>query len=883
MYTDEDTFNKYCLASSSSFFFGKSKRHPRNFIWRVLQESRVLELRCVDLSKRNREEREASLTIQLLFPNAIKRGGVALADAEDQDAISVIALTHVNELYTFTIRKDFFCHVTASEEDISRWCKTSKPATFSISTPHNLIAASSLQLVVSLSDGRLLQLTRKKEEDGSKWHETTYGDGQWTSSLRGLVRWQGSNTVKFDGATLEQGTPVAMALSPDKKHIFAVCLNHTLRIWSPNKATSVFSKDLLWQHREPHDVPKVMLDPGSSNVLQVFEADGSIEGDLYYAATFSPHDFGHFTFWGIRDPDHGDRGVRDLFSEHSLKPPDPDPSPESKAIWKVADFKIKGGHRGQQSEMWVLMRSNRHHKLYSLKFQMEDLPDLWQSNWTMVASETLDETPVPHLSDVDPEDAIDKWPQFLLTPGQYPKHVLETALAMYCSERSVSPPPTKASLKERMCLAITLRVNDTIPGNDFNKYREAMDEEWTVLWQEIRDLDRSRWEISALAYDEHTEIPYIAFADGVSVIRTCDKVEIIAQNSSATLGKSVGMLEWPSIEVDQGKEPKLPDEIAVIVEAATMFRQSFSYGLRQSCGSILAEELWLQPSYSVPLRIQSFYDRCNFAAEISISQIENLAKTLKHIGGYDGLDTDTFFALLDEMSHSMPPEDSGLVHTTFGRGVLVDGAREMIALRERLLFDLLVLVVFVDMETDRKDWPMLSFDANTIYEALLERLKQYQIMRWLAKNTRAEKSKDVSRPATTKATSTDAASNDQSRISTVLEDLFALPLPAQPHNTQSQSEALTYTVHDLLQWTLGGDADISLDDVQVYVQCNLLANNNIDLASDFLRYQPCTEWATYIKGRLYLVKGEFTEAAIYFKKAAFKLCKSTHLRRAPHS
>lgn len=222
-----------------------------------------------------------------------------MAEAEDQDVLSVFALTKGNELYTFTIRRDFFCHAAASEEDISRWCKASKPATFSISTPHSLIAASSLQLIVSLSDGRLLQLTRKKEEDGLKWHESTYGDGQWASSLRGLVRWQGSNTVKYNDTTLEQGTPTAMILSPDKKHIFAVCLNHSLRIWNPNKATSVFSKDLLWQHREPHEIPKVMLDPGNSNVLQVFEAGGSIEGDLYYAVTFSSHDFGQFKFWGF--------------------------------------------------------------------------------------------------------------------------------------------------------------------------------------------------------------------------------------------------------------------------------------------------------------------------------------------------------------------------------------------------------------------------------------------------------------------------------------------------------------------------------------------------------------------------------------------------------
>ena len=208
-----------------------------------------------------------------------------------------------------------------------------------MSTPHCLVSGGSSRLVIALTDGRLLQLMRDKD-DGSRWRESVYGNGRWGASLRGLVRWQGSNTVRYDGAVLEQSTPIAMAVSPDSKHIFAVCLNHTLCVWNPNKAASVFSKDLLWQNREPHDVPKFMLDPANMNILRLFQATSAADGDLYYAVTFSPHDFGQFKFWGVRDPDHGEMGIRDLFPESTLNAPDPDPSPDSKAIWKVADFKV---------------------------------------------------------------------------------------------------------------------------------------------------------------------------------------------------------------------------------------------------------------------------------------------------------------------------------------------------------------------------------------------------------------------------------------------------------------------------------------------------------------------------------------------------------------
>ena len=712
-------------------------------------------------------------------------------------------------------------------------------------------------------------LTRQKGDDGSKWHETTYGDGQWASSLRGLVRWQGSNTVKYDGATLEQGTPISLAVSPDKNHIFAVCLNHTLRIWNPEKATSVFSQDLLWRHREPHEASKWMLDPGNANVLQLFQSDTPVEGDLYYAVTFSPHDLGQFKFWGIRDPDHGDRGVRDLYSDCPLKPPDPDPSPESKAIWKVADFKVKGGEKGKGLELWVLMRSNKRYRLYCLRFDILDLAVVWQDQWSSVASEVQVQEIEPRVSDLDPEDAVDKWIDFILAPGKYPETVVETALRMYCSERSIKIPDSKASLKQRMCTAVSLNLWVDDIESDFGRYRKAADQEWALLWQDIRDLDRSRWDVLSLAYDGPAETPWIAFTDGCSAIRTCDKLELITQNDSTALAKSMGMLETPSIEVDPSSGPRLPDELAVIVAAAAQFGQSFTYPLRQSCDKMISEDLWLDSDYSIPLRIQSFYDRCNFANEIGNVAFDELTNALGAIGGFDGLETATFLDIINEFSHQMSEDPSGLLYTAFGRKLLINGTREMIALREKILFNILTLVVFVEMEIDRDEMPMQDFDGPQIYEAVLELLRQYQITRWLAQNTRVERIQEKDNTSASTVSLNDA---EHGRSLTVLESVFALDLKPQSYATQSQSEALTYGIKDLLQWVIGGNEDHPLVELPVYVQTNLLANNDLVLASDFLRFQPSTAWSTYIKGRLYLARDEYTEAAIYFKEAANEMC-----------
>ncbi len=841
----------------------------------------MLELRSVDLVMSDREHKEATQILQFGFPNAVRPGCVALADSEDQDSLSVFVLTKGNDLYTLNLQRDFFCHAAASEKDIEKCCKVFKPPSFSISTPHRLVAGSSLLLVVALSDGRLLRLARGKEGDGSNWRETTYNDGQWGSSLRGLVRWQGSNTVRYDGNALDQSTAVSLAFSPDRKHVFSVCLNHTLKVWNlEGTKTTPYSIDLLGQQREPHETPKMMIDAGTSRVVQVFQTEALMRGDEYYAATFSPHDLGQFKIWAIRDADEGSRGVRDLFPEATLRPPDPDPSPDSKAIWKVADFQLKGIGNRDRLGMWVLMRSNNRYKLYNIKFDLPDIVNaVWQDLWSVMASETLYQHPQPQISDLEPQDITEQWLDFVLRAGKFPKAVLETALSIYAAARkpdmSFNP---KASLEERMCSVISSLVNleqNQAGVMDFEGYRAAIHQEWKVYLQEIRDLNSSRWGILSLIYDDSAEMPWLLFADGCSAVRDCSKIELISQNCPRDLAKSMNLLETPSIEIDAGDmEPKLPDELSVLLEAAAAFRQSFSHTLRQTCEQVLATELWQDPSYTASVRIQSFYDQCNFSDEISDNAFNDLSAALKPLGGFSGLETDSFRTILNEINLMMSTEESDLLSTKIGLKVLAKGAQEMIDLHERILFDLLVLVVFVDMDVDPEETPLDSFNAAEIYVELLEQLKRYQMMQWLAKNIRVEPNKTMETSnSTSLAVRGVPASSDGALVSTVLENLFAVDLKPRPYAMQSSGAALTHTIQDLLQWVNGGnDPSITLDSVLVHVQCDLLANRNIDLASDFFRYQPSTAWSTYVKGRLYLVRGEFTVAATYFKKAAYKLC-----------
>ncbi|KAL9104262.1 MAG: hypothetical protein Q9163_000758 [Psora crenata] len=874
VFDTQDAFRNRYLASSASIHHGASKRYPRSYLWRVLNDQKVLELRSVDLSKSDRDKRDALYTIQLCFKGQLKHGGVALADTHDPNHLNVFAVTRGNELYTFAIRKDIFCNVAASDEDPARWCKVTRPATFSISAPHLLVAASAHQLIVSLTDGRLLLLTRKGVDDGSRWNEAVYGDGQWGTSLRGLVRWQGSNTVRYDGAMLDQSTPVDTALSPDGRYIFAVCMNHTLRIWDPKKASAVFSKDLLWRQREQHEMRKVLLDPGNAKVLQLFKAPGAIKGDLYYAVTFSPHDFGQFKFWAVRNPDHGENGVRDLFPDDTMKAPDPDPSPESKAIWKVVDFKIRTGQDEQALDIWVLMRCNRQSKLYNLRSSLRNLPSRWQNQWSATVVQINDEHDTPQASRSDAQDATEKWLKYILKPGRYPEILIENSLFAYCVDRSITVQDPKVPLPERMCAAIASQVNSQAGNIGFEQYHTAMHKEWGILWQDIRDLDRSRYDVLSLALDSQAVIPWIVVAGGCSAVRSCTRLEIIAHNGPDILALSHEHLELPSVETETGNEPKFPDELAVIIQAAAALRLSFDKRIDQNYKTALAYELWLEPHLEIPLRIEQLYDRCDISDHAAQGFFDNLENSLQQIGGPASLDNDAFFAIIETFTHISPDSWSGLSFAKFGVKTLISGARQMIEQRKRVLLDVLALIIFVEMEADRDSAPMEYFDGNEIYGPLIHLLRQYEVMQWIASNTR-------SRPPSTSASSVVrdskfSTNHDIEGKITILESVFAMDLKPRSDEGMAWSSALTYSIQDLLHWVNGGNNKVSWDEIPVYIQCNLLVNGDIDLAYDFLRFQPSTPWATYIKGRLFLLRGESTEAGIYFKKAAFKLSRPTN-------
>ncbi|KAL5045771.1 hypothetical protein BDW71DRAFT_183334 [Aspergillus fruticulosus] len=874
---DEDEFTRRYIATQGSVYFRKRNVYPRAFLWRVVNESKVLEIQCVDLTKGGIETHEYNITLRLRFQEDILPSGVALADLEDHDVLNVFVITASKELHTLTLRPEFFRKPASIDENISDWCKTYVPAPLAFSHPHRLHASSPLELFISLDSGALLRLTRRATDDGSNWSPLTLDERTWGASLRGLVRWSAQTSIRYGGRTLDANVANAVATTSDQTYVFAVCVNHTLKIWNLATNKLVATKDLLGREIQQQNTLAYSLNPSESSFIRVFNVERALDGGYrYYAVTYSPFEDGCFKFWAIKGGLTTPLEIEDLFPAATLRPSDPDST--GNMFWSIADFQVKPAEEGKRMELWVLWRNSGLYQVYTLHFNFVSLVSDWATNWTTTASDTRrQEPPLPPSSDV--VDPTEKWLNFLLQPNRFPAEVLETSLAIY--QEALKPLSSSSTLKksapliERLCSTIAATVSlrkfedDEM---DFSRYRTDTDSKWRQFWQIADDLNKRRFEPLTLSYDAYYETPWVLLSDSCAVVRECSSTELLLHNPGPVLQS-----EGPKI-ADRWRHRNLESELGDLFEEASHlmtvasdFRKRFSADLDAACQSAIEAEIFAEPSSSVQDRMDTFRDRCDFAEQISNQIYDDLISEMNEQLNIYMLSSDIFFKILGTIPLGFPGKDSDLSPTHFGVKVTVNGVQETIQFTRRILIDLLVLVVFIDGEVEQEKGS--TFDAVELFVELVTLLREYEMMLWLSSNMRKEtdkfsKAEDSSIPSfsLTKLPSSDKGG----RVATVLEDLFATDIKPRRAIGLPQSYTLTLGIQDVLSW-VSRPGEVAYPNALVYIQCDLIAKGNIDLAWDFLRFQPSTSWSTYVKGRLYVAMSEFDLAALYFRKAAYLL------------
>ncbi|KAH0562114.1 hypothetical protein GP486_003190 [Trichoglossum hirsutum] len=870
---DEGAFAKKHLASSSSIYFRRNQKYPRSFLWRVLEDGKTLSIQSVDLSKSAKSTAEASIILRLAFPNAIRPAGVVLSDSKEHEHSNVFVLTSSDGLYTFTLRPEFFTRASSIEANVSFWCKVFLPSSFSFRYPHRLAALNPRELLISLHDGGVLKLSRRQEDDGSFWTETIFNEGGWSSSFRSLLPWQGSNTIRYGNTKLEQTVATSLAFSPDNTYLFTISLNHTIKAWNLSNGRIDVNKDLLNEERQVQDISKFLLDPSETDLIAVINRQIRSE-DKFYVLTYSPIGAGQFKFWAAIDGTNGQLELEDICPDAVLEPPAP-----STEIWTLAQFKVTSTSQTERISLWILWKNNTSYCVQNLEFDLRTIRIEWSDEfWVTAVTETLSDQLLPEPSDFESDDSTDKWIDYLFYPERFTKATLETSLTIYeqslgaLKERTSSKTKT---LEERLCssVAATVALNRDSDANiDFEQYRSDVDSQWRRFYRIAAELHKQRGEAVSLVIDSYSDLPWVVTADGVTLIRDCSGTELLYHNRT-NQSYHEDILQFRGAgKLSHNKLKKDPKDIAGLVNAACVFREAFSDRLLHTCLATAEFEALQEPPYSVSDRIQSFYDRCGFASQVSDDDYNQLIAALDVFGGLKALDTNLFTAVTDSIPYQVRKPREGLPLTAFGGRTLVVGAQELIHLHSIVLFDLLVLIVFLEIEVDREEESMEWFDAGSLYSKIIGMLRDQEVLKWLAKSSRLQVSNPTGEDleASLKNLEVSGPRRD-GRRATVLQDLFVdyMDLPAS-RTDLTQPYLLTASLRNIFYRVFEPEGQKSYSSLTL-ILCNLLKTQNIGLASEFVRYLPNTPWATYLRGRVHICKREHAMAAIYFKKSAYGL------------
>lgn len=866
---DEQTFASHILASQSSIHTRRSATHPRTFYWKVVNKGRVLEVRCADLARNETDLREAYYTLRFEFQDDIIPRGVTFADLESSDEIHAFVCTKKNEIFNLRLPAVAFRDPNYLQvEPLNQFCKPLESSALGIDTVHHVYASSPLVVFISFASGKVQRLTRRSGHE--VWQQDNYDDRTWGASLRGIVTRRGLHMIEYGSTQLDPRTVQTMTASPDGSFLFTVCLNHTLRVWNLHNGKIIATKDLLDAERDPND--RTHLNPAEDALLQLFQFPLQKYPVLL---TYTPQDGGQFKFWDIRGSLTDSIVVEDKYPGVVFNSPDPDPS--GNTLWTMAGFKLDPGNETTPARLWVLCRNHNHHQLYNCQFEFGDIANSWKSNWVKCSARSSMKSPAPDFVKTDQQDPASKWVDFFFYPGRYSEAALETALSMLEEVTSVKLTSSQknASLKQRMCTVVaagvSLRKYEEL-DLDFDRFSTDVDSNWRHLHRIAETINESRNAPLALAFDTEADMVWIAMADKCCAVRECSKIDLLEQNEFADIRdlEDVTARTWPYRKVSSDDGESFSD-LFVLISAARRFRESFPADIAQDLSLAIEEDMSTSAEYVASTRIFEIYDSVGFTEAISNEVFEQLESDLSTVGGLSALTNELFIGVLELLVVRSKRAKTALRNTLFGNLLLSAGMLDMISSQHQLLSDLLVLSIFVEGELNQEEAKMTAFDAAELFQHILPPLRLCNRNLWLASHTRAVPIEIMGADGHPNAARHAPSQNmEDSRIVTIFED--TLSKAVRPRHAADRP--LMYLIMDQLSeiddWASGKDT-IDTEDGAVFLQCDLLKQGELDLASDFLRFQPSTSWSSYVKGRLAVEKGEYDIAAHYFQKASYGL------------
>jgi hypothetical protein len=892
---DEESYARKHLASEASIFFRRKNRFPRSFLWRVLDNRRLLEVQCVDLvQQRSSSQKEGSLTFHIELPADIVRGGVAFADPKETDALEVFVLTTSNELFTITLKRDLLARDTPPKDfDPATVVKKYAPSSFGFRYPYRMIAASSLEIIVSLHDGSLLRLEREKNESATHWRETFYSEGGWSGTLRGLNPLKRRHTVRYGDLDLETSSAADLTKSLDGKHVWTVTLDHHLKAWSADTGRVAVHRDLLGEKddRDGSKKQPYIMTAEQGKLLQIVRApdnpdDGSDtamdESGNYFVWVHSPKDH-QFKIYEVspRSSSANGESLRcdDLLPRTTLIPPVEEMLNTN--IWHLEEFHVHPSPDWEQTQLWIRARSGALCKTFTLTFNpydidQERLANTFRNGWTIVDSGPLtperlrDANDFPAQLPFSADSSVtptERWMSFLFSPGRFSTASIEAALNTYCKRRKL-PSTTKGSsaaqapLPERLVASVAsnivlARSVDNQP--DYDSYQADVAAQWAGFYSILEELLRKRLESVSLAYDHDFAQPWSISADILAPVRGNDKLELMCLN--ADLLEQDGFSE--SEIAQEIYKDSSEESVTILIAAAHEFRRSLSAEAQDIVKRIAHEDALCADDDEV-VGHKELYERADLGADVSEEVFSALEADVANLNGLGSIDRKLFQQVLRRLDDTKPVSTHrhNLESCRYGDRFNVAVAQQSFRQNETILLDLLALVAFMAGDLELSELHP-DFAPRKLYTEIVKLLKQTALRLWLANHTRMEPSQE--------------GASDLIEL-TLLESFFAGDFKRNAVTDDEADMPLALTTWSKT-WAYAVDLNRDWSGATSHVFSMLLQSELYDLAADFVKFMTPTPWSTYMQARLDVALGEYDTAAMKFREAADGLSSSAHLSK----
>ncbi|KAB5530450.1 nucleoporin Nup120/160-domain-containing protein [Coniochaeta sp. 2T2.1] len=849
---DEKTYRTKNLATASSVYRRKHHDSPRSFLWRVLENDTILSIRAADVCIKQKDTTDATLILHLKFGSPLRTSCIGFADGEEHDALTVFVVDHANVLHSITLRPDAFRKRSVTENNFGEACKSYSPPGFGFKYPHRLVAVSPDQFIVTMHDGGILRFDKNKSHEAvnsSPWKETIYNVAGWGQSLRGLVPFQRTPTIRHDKINMELTAATSVAATSmgydDTNFLFTICLDHRMRVWDVRTGQILYTGDILNANRDPQSVDKWRIDPSQSNLIRIH--DKAVGESM--VVTYSPVGAGEFKFWKVKGNNQGSVLVADLFPNHKLTPE----PPSSLDVWTLADFGIATNDDGP--ELWTLWKNNFTYKVKALQLYPTSSAGPWNDQWRSVY---LDSVPpaAQSSSACDPTDATERWLDLIFYPGRFARSTLETALAMYekgsGSAKDTSSRGSK-TLAESICAVIgsTTTLDQGSAGRmDYDQFRASSEVQWRRFYRLLIELDKQRGEALSLVVDQQYGMPWVLCADIAAAVRQCSSLDRVCHNMNAP--------------------EKDAEDVATLVKTGLDFVDNFSDGMLQLCRAALRSEMFEDQAKTDEERLQYFSDKAGFWRQVTEEEcnavVDALGQNFRTVT--PSLYEDLFDLLRAESDENN--RELQFAFTSVGRSVVVRAAQDTAELHWQILLSQLILLVHMEFEFDNEEDALHArFDVGAIYRKLISALKRLEHIKWMAKTemNAPALAGGVSRQSSIPGTSSPAGPKrkEEPQVVTVLEGILGHLFGLSEAQVQPLMENITNMVTNLC----GLDSDIEI--MPHLHQCFLLKADRPDLALQLSPFAPQDAFSTYVQGRVFLALQDYDTAALYFKKAAIGL------------